>query len=360
MKKTLLLTAIMFTSSIMWSQLDLNLEINFSHLQRDYQPLEEYTNLTEGLEAWGHQDFFGDNEFFELSSPYVMPGFESRPLNYIELGAYGGIILEYENWPTDLYSLGLEAVVLDYGLISPLNDPGNSDQGAILFYEGVNGLKVEFQNVAFESELDIGDGSLISRINFQIAVDYAQNCVEFHFGPSTISPELQQEYFDDYLITGVGFDWYYEEDNSAQTIEDWLIIFGIVGGDPANPNFQQLIEGPDSDEEDIEHLDGIPEDGTVYRFCFMQTTSVDEIVPGISGKEPLDFFPNPASGTVRIGTDIEATPREIIAIGKSGKVILQARESREIDVSNLPAGTYIIGARYDENGPFQYGKLVKQ
>ncbi len=92
----------------------------------------------------------------------------------------------------------------------------------------------------------------------------------------------------------------------------------------------------------------------------MQTTSVDEIVPGISGQKDLEFFPNPASGTVQIGNDIEATPREIIAIDKSGKVVLQVRESREIDVSELPLGTYFIGARYDENGAFQYGKLVKQ
>jgi hypothetical protein len=360
MKKTLLLAAIMLTSSIMWAQLELNLEINFSHFQRDYQPLEEYTMLTEGLEAWDYQDFFGDNEFFELSSPFVMPGFEDRPLNYIELGAYGGIILEYENWPTDLYTLGLEAVVLDYGLLSPLNDPNNSDQGHILFYEGVNGLKVEFQNVAFENELDIGDGSLTSRINFQIAVDYEENCVEFHFGSSAISPELQQEFFDEYLVTGVGFDWYYEEDNSAQTIEDWLVIFGLAGGDPANPNFQQLLEDPDSEEEDIENLNGIPEEGTVYRFCFMETTSVDEIAPEQSVREDLQFYPNPGSGSVLVEGISEAIPREIIALDKSGKVVFQTRDSREIDISHLPAGTYLVGARYEESGPFQYGKLVKQ
>jgi len=81
MKKTLLLTAIMLTSSISWAQLNLNLETSFSPFQRDYQPLEEYTNLTEGLEAWNDLDYIEDYEFFGLSSPFIMPGFEDRQLN---------------------------------------------------------------------------------------------------------------------------------------------------------------------------------------------------------------------------------------------------------------------------------------
>ena len=355
MKKSILFAVLMMSSALLWSQLEINLEINFSHFQREYQPLEEYVNLTEDNEYWYSSGAEEDEIIFDIATPLQMPGFEDWPLVEIEVGAHPSLFIESEYFSDDPYSVFLEAVGVDAFILSPLNDSSNSDRGNILFFEGDGVLKKEFQNFAFERELNLGGGNLVSRANLQIELDYENLCVEFHYGPSTISSDLEG-YFENNVIIGSVFGWFYEEVIGAEWIEDWLYLVGLVSGDPSNPEFNLIYEDPDFDEE-LEYLNSYPEEGTVYRFCYMETTSVDEL---LSVEHSLTFYPNPASDFIQIKNETEAEIRELIIFDQTGRVVMRTRDSGNIDVSSLPSGMYFVGARYAGAEHFQYGKLVKE
>ena len=197
----------MFCSVSMWSQLEINLEINFNaQFGQEYVPLEEFTNLTEGLGAWDYSNMY-EYEDYELSTPLIFPGFEDRPMNNADFGAGGGFTIEYYNQPEDPYEIYFYGLALDYFVLSPLNDEENTDQGHILLHES-NGLIIfELRNVALEDELDIDNGELVSRINLQIEIHFEDLCVQFNYGPSIISPTME-EYFEEYMPVGVVFGWY--------------------------------------------------------------------------------------------------------------------------------------------------------
>lgn len=355
MKKSLLFAVFMMSIGPLWSQLELNWEVNFSHFEREYQPLEEFIDLTEGFGAWDYTDFDIDDDIIELTRPLIIPGFEDRPLDFMEGGASGSISLEYDNWPEDLYSVYLIAIALDEFLLSPLNDTNNVDQGHILFYEGDGVLKVEYRNVAFEEELNIGEGALASRINFQIEVNYEELCVEFHYGSAVITPQMM-EYFEDNVIVGSLVGWDYEQYVNGNYEVDWMELIGTLSGNPSSPHFQQFLLTPDFYGEPV-GLNSIPENGTVYRFCFEQTTSVEELM---AVEHNLILYPNPANDLIRIGSDTNVEIREVIVFDQTGRLVMRTLDSGYMDVSSLHPGLYFVGARYAGAEHFQYGKLVKE
>jgi len=354
MKKTLLFAGLMLSSSLLWSQLEINLEIEFSHSQRDYESLTEYTNITEGLGAWDDNSVKEEDSFFELSIPFVMPGFEDRPMDFIEIGSSPTFTLEYDEWPDDPYEILLFALASDLPVLSPLNDSANTDQGHILFYEGDGVLRLEYQNVALEVELYLGDGSLISRVNIIMEFDYESRCMEYHYGPSVISPQLQEQ-FQGFWIVGTIFGWFFEEFDGANIFDDWLHLVGILSGDPSKPEFEQFLDHPDFDG-DLTFLNSFPEEGTVYQFCYDQTTSVDETIA--ENMDQLTLYPNPATDIVQIKTGTDSRIQQVLVYDQMGRVVSNTKGTHEIDVSLLSSGLYVIGVEYDGEGGFRYGKLV--
>ena len=347
--KTLLLLFCMFCCVPMWSQLEINLEIDFNaQFGQEYIPLEEFTNLTEGMGAWNHTDMY-EYEDYELSTPLIFPGFEDRPMDRADLGAYGDMFIEYYNWPEDPYDIYLNGLALDYGVLSPLNDEKNEDQGYILLHESDGIIIFELRNVALEEELEVGDGDLISRINLQIEIHFEDLCVQYNYGPSIITPTMEQ-YFEEYMPVGAVFGWFYEELIDGNWEEDYLDLVGILSGDPNNPHFHQLWIDMDFDEE-VEFLNAFPEEGTVYRFCFSETTSVHELS---AGESALRLFPNPASTELFVdlsGSDSGAFNSYLVQIVDiHGKVLLEKEiESHRsvVDIESLPNGLYLLRIKGD-------------
>ncbi|TVR89986.1 MAG: T9SS C-terminal target domain-containing protein [Saprospirales bacterium] len=355
MKKTLLFAVSMFTSSLLWSQLELNLEIEFSQTERDFQPLEEYTNITEAFGVWDRNSFDLGDLVFDLTTNFVMPGFEERPLHFMETAPLVGFGLGYVNRPEDPYELHLVGSPMDENFIlSPLVDPSNTDEGHILFYEGDGILKIEFRNVAFERELNLGDGNLTSRANFLVEVDFETKCMEFHYGPANISSELENA-LEGAIPVYTSFEYVYEEYVDGQFQFNYGNLFAILGGDPTNPELQKLLSEGDFDEQP-NPLNSLPKEGTVYQFCYDQTTSVDETILENPGK--LNLYPNPATDIVQIKPRADSRIKQVLVYDQMGRVVSSTKGSREVDVSHLPSGLYVIGVDYDGVGDFQFGKLL--
>jgi len=355
--KAVLLSIWMFCCIPLWSQLDIHLDIDFNaQFGQEYVPLEEFTDLTEGLGAWGYFNFWE----LELMTPLVMPGFEDRPMKFIEVGGYGGLYIGYDDWPEDPYELFLFAFGLDQFVLSPLNDENNTDQGHILFYQGDEVVIVEYLNVAFEEEMYSGDGSLVSRANFQIELHLDDLCVQFNYGSSTLST-VMQEYLLENMVVGTGLGWHYEEFIDGNWEEDYLDLVGFISGDPNDPQFHQMWVDMDFDEDEVEYLNAFPDEGTVYRFCYNETTSVHELS---AGESALRLFPNPASTELFVDlydSDSGASsPYVVQIVDIHGKLIMEEQSSvgQALNIENLRPGMYFV--RVTSNGSSETAKLVIQ
>ncbi len=342
MKTFLLFASTMVMSTALWAQLDLNYEIEFTHFQQDYIPLEEYTNLTEGLDSWDNNELF--DQYLILSNPVVLPGLEDRPLNEFYIDGIAGFELVYYN-SGDPYELILIASAINDEVISPLVDENNTDQGHILFLETEEGFVFEFQNVGLEEEMYLNDGNLVSRVNFQVEYHYNDRCVQFNYGHSDIGAEYQA-YIDSWgMLIGTGLGWISWEIIDGQI--DFSQLIGLVYGDPSDPSFETVLIDGESDEEGENPLLGIPPEGTIYRFCFDQTTSTEE---NVELSTDLTLYPNPATDVVYFSLPEEDASRmgdlNVQVIDLSGSVVIESEFGSDLhggfNIEMLPTGMYFV------------------
>ena len=347
----------LFFGCPLFAQLEINLDISFeTFYDQEYVPLEDYTNLTEGLGAW---DYFFYEEI-ELLHPIVIPGFEDRPINFLEIDGWGGMFLIYENWPDDPYDIFLISVAADEYFLSPLNDENNTDEGDILLFENEDVMIVEDRNVAFEEEMYSGDGSLISRANFQIEFHRNDMCFQLNYGPSSIGMDLQN-FIEDYMVIGTAFGWFYEENFDGVWEEDGQGIYGIIADDPYDPIFHFLLLEFDEDPDDIFDLtiNEFPGEGTVYRLCYNETTSTEDIS---LNKNNWQIYPNPVSDYLHISLpesyEVEGKNHQIQLMDVYGKLVLEESitDHQTISVQTLPSGVYFAQLKGRDN--FEVKRVV--
>ena len=92
------------------------------------------------------------------------------------------------------------------------------------------------------------------------------------------------------------------------------------------------------------NLDVIPNDYTNGETSSLQETEVEEIV----------FYPNPTKGLISFSKTIERI--EVVDI--SGKILLSFSNVREINIGDLPAGSYLLRLHSNENSVLR--KIVKE
>ena len=76
----------------------------------------------------------------------------------------------------------------------------------------------------------------------------------------------------------------------------------------------------------------------------MQETELEEIV----------FYPNPTKGLISFSKSIE----KIEVVDISGKILLSFSNVREINIGDLPAGSYLLRLHSNENSVLR--KIVKE
>jgi hypothetical protein len=71
------------------------------------------------------------------------------------------------------------------------------------------------------------------------------------------------------------------------------------------------------------------------------------------------LYPNPASESITLLT--EDRPEQVNVINLAGQIVMQISNTEDletVDVSNLPAGSYIVAIQFEDE--IEYIKFVKQ
>ena len=137
-------------------------------------------------------------------------------------------------------------------------------------------------------------------------------------------------------------------------------LIGILSGDPNDPQFHQLWVDMDFDEE-VEFLTAFPEEGTVYRFCFSETSSTKDQLTEIDN---WSLYPNPATDQITIIlSELGATTSNeyrIQLMDVHGKVVMEKEigSDQTISIESLPAGLYFASLK--GGNFFEVHKVVKQ
>ncbi|MEO0724275.1 MAG: T9SS type A sorting domain-containing protein [Bacteroidota bacterium] len=191
-------------------------------------------------------------------------------------------------------------------------------------------LIVEWQNAGFYDEI-VGSGVNESFINMQLWF-YDSGIIELCFGPSNIVAD--NDVFDGLPGPFIGMTQNF--DISTGFTSNWYL-----SGDPANPtvSFNDFFsaEVPGS-------LDSHPAPNTLYRFAPITVgTNEERSLPAV-----VQLFPNPASDYLRVNISREdvSGPLQLRVFNVVGELIQSRRlppaaeDQLELDIRNLPAGTY--------------------
>ena len=351
MKILIAIVGMLFFIPAASTQVEINLDIDFETYQIDYQPLEEYVNLTEEWEVWKD---FGD-DFFSwdtiLTKPVLLPTLEDHPIVKMEIYSEGTVFTFLDLLPEVPFFIEFAVYPFNAFLISPLYDENNEDRGDILYHYDDGISIIEFRNVAFEDELEIEDGLLISRANFQVHINHDNAETKLIYGPSQISPELGELFSQLDIIVGLSY-YIFQELQEAEVLEEYKI--GLVSGNVDNPDFQtfglEFFEIAGS----LDFISGIPEEGTVFHFELRVPTSTDQIETGIF---PWSLHPNPTVDEIFI--DFGDNPNSIgihdlQIFDIRGHLMMEKTnfQSQSLNVSSWPSGIYLMRI-VSEEGTFE-------
>lgn len=347
-----LLLSVLFILPVAVLAQQIQTEIEFSQYQEEYTPLVNATSLTSTSGAWG----LGNWET-HLDSSFTFPGMEDRPFQRFGASTIGQVALWHFLSEDDL-EFDLYMIPFNVNVVSPLQDFQNADQGAILRkIEGNDKLWVEFRNVALAVEKIIGNGRLVSRLNFTVEIDPENERVRFHYGPSNVTTSTQNYFLDSGIMLGLGFEVWENKGSASQ------------------PDYERLenswvhLKGTEDDFEILEYTEldppqpessflTFPSEGTVYEFQFSSMpTSVLENWTDNS----VNIFPNPGNDEIQIQVDDdEENIQSISVFNLSGKRILNQEnlQNMVINASEWPSGLYFI--QLNTNTGSSYFKWVKK
>lgn len=201
-------------------------------------------------------------------------------------------------------------------------------------------LKIEWNNVGLYEEVSSGSTEL--RLNFQVWLYEGENTIEYRFGPNTITKGLPDL---DFLTSGIILDFDYDYYNGS---------FYTASGNPAEPawnftdDFYAWYYGN-------EMLDGVPADGTVYRFG--PAVSVTE-TPHTEAQ--VSIYPNPSSDILWM-ENTSSLPMEITVYDALGQVVDRTRmapmQRLQQHVAHWEPGCYTIQS-VQEDGRIGVERLI--
>lgn len=180
-------------------------------------------------------------------------------------------------------------------------------------------LKIEWKEAGSYSEYSASGGILDMYISFQTWIYEGSSVIEYRFGANTINNSLL----------------FYEGDDGA------YIGTGIVNGSNIVAN---LLTGPASNPSlslSLSTITGTPTSGTVYRLTPLAgSTSVSEN----SLAQNINAWPNPVSDVLNIKLKNEQQAHISLynLQGQKVKQELLSESRSSLDLSDLPAGAYLI------------------
>jgi hypothetical protein len=294
-----------------------------------YEDLDNPISLTNGL-VWDDPDLVIPLGFdFELSSNifntlYINEEFSSgaevtlSPSDFNNSPIFAPTTLDY-------IDRGLELNVSESDISYKLVE---GDEGKI--------LKIQWKNVGFYN-----DETREDFMNVQMWLYENLNKIEYHYGSVQISNA--DEVYDFLSGTSVAVASSYDLLNDG-----FLDNAYFLTESPDDPTVETILAGQSLDEPYV--LNGTIPENTVYEF---RNTTLN-----ISSFIDLDFdlYPNPVSEIINIKTNLSKFETEIYTL--LGQVVLLNSNEKEINISHLPNGIYLV--RINSNNNTFTKKIIKR
>jgi hypothetical protein len=171
-------------------------------------------------------------------------------------------------------------------------------------------VKVQWKNITIQDH-PTGD-----YLNFQLWLYKKAQTMEFHYGPSLITPGPS----DSFDVVMVHFN------DDFSTCYESQQIYG-------SGTSVQIEKNPDS----LRLYNGAAPNGTIFKFERIIPAGIQSVKDDLG----LKVYPNPATGIVNIQVQGKA---DYTLCDMAGKVIVKAEvdQQAQIDISNMPNGLYLL------------------
>jgi hypothetical protein len=177
-------------------------------------------------------------------------------------------------------------------------------------------VTVQWKNMKLDS------GNAGDYTNMQCKIYFNSGTVEFFYGPSVVT---SPKFADSSLDNLVGVFFLSQNFNIAY---DYNWVYGDANNPKVSHNPQQQV-----------WLQGLPANGTVYRFSRIGTTGISPITNNL-----FSVYPNPASTSISVSSPTGNAQKATVynTIGQTMLATPLSALNQDIDISSLPAGIYFI------------------
>jgi len=328
---------------------------SFSQTTPDYQrfifstSMDTYTHLSagatdmtpdpeEGEPYW--DDFISD----AITLPFTFK-FQNVDVNTIHIDSYGGI--NFNGVGVEEEMVHISALTYDYA--------GAPSRGQILYETtgtaGSRIFKIEFKDVSSYENLTGND-----TFNFQIWLYEGTNVIEIRTGYSNVPPSFFADGFMDLMtsedITTLTCGLFSSAEDIILTYDDAAIAYAHLITNSGSTYTDTIIHVSEFEIDetdptswgifDVILLDEYPAEGTVLRYTpISESTGLQSL-----SAQQFSVYPNPAQNTLKINMnnlmlqDAQYTIYDIY--GRSLLTAAVTAPQQEIDVTQLPAGQYIL------------------
>lgn len=300
---------------------------------------EPYTELEAPVMLTGDEVWDDPQLFIPIGFAFEMMGETCENLLFLEPGAQL------------LPSLSEDSLNVFGPYYADLIDAGYAQDTSLssISYEvtGITGsriLKIQFKDVAFYGEYaELGTSN--NRTNFQLWLYEGTFDFEYRYGENSIK--------DGAFIHPLGAPLVFVAKNASLAGDGGFETLWLLGGDPANPETNTL-ENADTPPGPELLLNGEPAPGTVYHFD-TGIVSVSETI----NRRPLLIYPSLTAGELFVSIGTGGTEAVTIYDGRGAVVrqVLLNNGIHTLDVSDLPAGTYLMRTH---SGQHDAVRFVKQ
>ena len=316
---------LVFSFAVLLLTVDVSAQLpySFSVYYQAYAPLTGATLFHPGL-VWNVNSIFAA----PIGFPFTIDTFHCS--NFYSEGA--------NTTSTDTTSATFSGFILtDAGLDDRGGVGGGSVSHSPVRYEvtgsaGHQIFKFEVFNAGFDQQL-VDSGFMSDSVDMQMWYYEDSGTVELRYGPSLITGT---DYFN-YSGTMSGFVQNLDSNGNGTTY--------LLGGIPANPTVQTvpLVSGNPTTTFDV--LSSFPPSGTVYRFGPLHnSTDVGTFFTSAN----VNVYPTAAQDEVMINyKGSEILSYDVLSVSSARMIVNGSADNgiTHIDVSNFPAGIYLLHLR---------------
>ncbi len=306
-------------------------QYQFSVQTKPYVSLEGGTNLTANFTEEDWDEYYliyglAENINFEFDQKVFCPILDI---------SFDGLIYAY--CTNNDFNAEYEVIFAPHSDILDYRFTGGTDSlDSEIWYKFEDGFSyLEFRNLSFYYD-ELKEISPEARFNFTYTFNHETGSFQYHYGPSTYNPQVNELLEDVNYSIGTGYFKEIEDMNSE-------IAVMLLSGDPSNPTLH-IFENEDEPNEDF-YMNAIPAEGTLYSFTLNpnSTSNLNTILTEYS------VVPNPGNNEAILNNDVQSISADLSIWNINGQLMHQSivHDKANIDTSTFPSGLYFFQVTTD-------------